>query len=197
MSGRLPALPACLPTTQDSKVVSVYLNIYLNDRRDVDRVSRGSCSGERRLGLGRVSEGVVHPRLDKVRLHQELLVVHALKLPEELVQQRHGVLVLALLEKLAEIKKIKKQGKRTHVWVTAVTAVVSSKLFMFVRGANNCQTIVSSVAPNAALSFPSRISPSLLSLNLFGLHCPVGRLHSDLVFGARSHLCDPASISLL
>lgn len=73
---------------------------YLHDRRDVDGVPRGSCGGKGRLGLGRVSQGVVHPSLDEVRLHEELLVVHALQLTEELVQQRHGVLVLALLEQL-------------------------------------------------------------------------------------------------
>lgn len=88
---------------------------YLHDRRDVDGVPRGSCGGEGRFGLGRVSEGVVHPRLDKVRLHQELLVVHALQLPEELVQQRHGVLVLALLEKLSgQTKQQQHEKLNTH-----------------------------------------------------------------------------------
>lgn len=101
--------PACLPAeytrAKCGSDIQQYLKNYLHDWRDVDGVPRSSCGGERRLGLGGVSEGVVHPRLDKVSLHQELLVVHALQLSQELVQQRHGVLVLALLEKLAEIKK--------------------------------------------------------------------------------------------
>lgn len=85
-----------VPTTDTTAV------LYLHDRRDVDRVPRSSCGGKGSLGLRSVSQGVVYPGLDKVRLNEELLVVHALQLPEELVQQRHGVLILGLLEKLGK-----------------------------------------------------------------------------------------------
>lgn len=80
-------------TTADPTAV-----LYLHNRRDIDRVPRCSCGRKGCLGLRRVSQGIVYPRLDEMRLHKELLVVHALQLPEELVQQCHGVLVPGLLE---------------------------------------------------------------------------------------------------
>lgn len=51
----------------------------------------------------------MHPRLDEVGLHQQLLVVHALQFAEKLIQQRYRILVFSLLKQLSEARETREK----------------------------------------------------------------------------------------
>ena len=71
----------------------LHVEVGLEQRRGVDRGGARARAGEGGAGLGDVAEGVVYPRLEQLDFDEDELVIHALELTQETVDERQGVIV--------------------------------------------------------------------------------------------------------